>query len=222
MSTNEIGVDELLTTTRAVRKRLDLDRPVDMSVVSECLETALQAPSGSNAQGWHFVIVTDADKRQAIGDLYAKAFDVYRDMPISAHALAAQTEPGYRKVMDEVVGSAEHLAANLARVPVHFIPCIEGRVDSLTGPAANASQSGFYGSILPAVWSFMLAARARGLGTAWTTLHLFFEEQIAEILELPYDSVTQVALVPVAYYTGTSFKPANRKPLENFLHLDRW
>ncbi|MEE2775726.1 MAG: nitroreductase family protein [Acidobacteriota bacterium] len=222
MSKIEIGVDELLTTTRTVRKRLDLERPVDLSLVSECLDIACQAPSGSNAQGWHFVIVTDADKRRAIGDLYSKAFDAYRDMPISAHALAAGTEPDYRPVMDEVVSSAEHLAVHLAQVPVHFIPCVEGRFDGLTGPMANATHSGAFGSILPAVWSFMLAARARGLGTAYTTLHLFHEQKVAEILGIPYDSVTQVALIPVAYYTGSTFKPAKRRGLDNFLHVDEW
>ena len=222
MSEIELGIDELLTTTRTVRKRLDLERPVELELVSQCLEIALQAPSGSNAQGWHFIIVTDAEKRQALGELYAQAFDAYRSMPGSAHALADKSDPGYRKVMDAVVDSAEHLAAHLAEVPVHFIPCIEGRIDGISGPAANPSQAGFFGSILPAVWSFMLAARARGLGTAWTTLHLLHEEKAAEVLGIPYESVTQVALVPVAHYTGTGFKPATRKPLGDFLHVDQW
>ncbi|MDX1383296.1 MAG: nitroreductase family protein [Thermoanaerobaculia bacterium] len=222
MSTIDIGVDELLTTTRAVRKRLDLDRPVDMALVRECLDAALQAPSGSNAQGWHFVVVTDADKRRQIGELYAKAFEVYRGMPISAHTLAAATEGSYRRTMDAVVDSAEHLAAHLGEVPVHLIPCIAGRIDGASGPGANLIQAGTFGSILPAVWSFMLAARARGLGTAWTTLHLMHEKEVAEILDIPYDEVTQVALVPVAHYTGTTFRRANRRPLDDVLHLNRW
>jgi nitroreductase len=110
----------------------------------------------------------------------------------------------------------------LGRVPVHFIPCIQGRVDTLTGPGANAAQAGFFGSILPAVWSFMLAARSHGLGTAWTTLHLVYEKQVAEILGIPFEQVTQAALVPVAYYTGTTFKPAMRKEMDGLVHWDQW
>jgi nitroreductase len=214
--------DQLLTTTRAVRKRLDLDRPVSLAVVRECLEIALQAPSGSNAQGWHFVVVTDAEKRRGLGELYRRAFDVYRNMPQSAHALGQQGDAARQRQMERVVDSAEYLAANLARVPVHLVPCVQGRVDQLTPPIANLAQAGTFGSILPATWSFMLAARARGLGTAWTTLHLMFEREAAELLGIPYETVTQTALIPVAYTKGTDFKPAARKPLDDVLHVDRW
>jgi len=219
----DLTPDELLSTTRAVRKRLDLERPVPMEAVRECLRLALQAPTGSNAQGWHFLLVTDAEKRRALAGLYRKAFDVYRTMPVSAHAGEAEAgDPAHAAQMTRVVSSAEYLAAHLDKVPVHLIPCIQGRVDQLQGPGANLAQASVYGSILPAVWSFMLAARARGLGTAWTTLHLMHEKEAADLLGIPYDEVSQVALIPLAWSRGTEFKPARRKPMEGVVHLNRW
>lgn len=219
----DLTADEVLTTTRAVRKRLDFDRPVEPEVINECLEVALQAPSGSNAQGWHFVVVRDPELRRALGDYYRRAFDAYRDMPVSAHALAElETEPARAEQMQRVVGSAEFLAENMGQAPVLLVPCVSGRCDSATGPMANLMQASVFGSIIPAVWSFMLAARGRGLGTSWTTLHLMFEREVAGLLGIPYDQITQVALVPVAYTRGTAFRPALRKPLDSVLHVDRW
>ncbi len=221
--TLDLSPDSLLTTTRAVRKRLDFDRPVDPQLIRECLEVALQAPSGSNSQGWHFVVVTDAAKRQRIGELYSKGFDLYRNMQQSAHALAeAQTEEADARQMERVVDSAEYLAANLHRAPVMVIPCVEGRTDALQGQGAAIAHASQYGSVLPAFWSFMLAARARGLGTAWTTIHLMYEEEIAGLLGIPYAEITQVALSPVAHTIGTEFKQARRKSLDGVMHLDTW
>jgi nitroreductase len=217
-----LDADTLLTTTRAVRKRLDFERPLDLDVVRECLEIALQAPSGSNAQGWRFVLVTDEAKRQALGEIYRRAFALYRDMPVSAHALAGQREGDEHAQMERVISSAEYLAANMGRAPALLIPCVEGRADAVTGEIANLAQASLYGSILPATWSFMLAARERGLGTSWTTLHLMFEREAAELLGIPYERVTQVAMSPVAYTRGTEFKPALRRPLDGVLHLDGW
>ncbi|MFP6638989.1 MAG: nitroreductase family protein [Myxococcota bacterium] len=223
MTLLDLSAEDLLLTTRAVRKRLDFDKPVDPSLIYECLDVALQAPTGSNAQGWHFVVVTDPDKRQEIGQLYAKGFEIYRGMQESAHALGeAATDDLDAKQMERVVDSAEYLAANLHRAPALVIPCVQGRMDQTTGPAsviANASQ---FGSVLPAFWSFMLAARLRGLGTAWTTLHLMFEQPVAELLGIPFGEVTQAALTPVAYTKGTDFKPARRKPLDDVLHTNSW
>ena len=219
----DLSADSLLTTTRAVRKRLDFDRPVNPQLIRECLEVALQAPSGSNSQGWHFVVVTDAAKRQRIGELYSKGFDLYRNMQQSAHALAeAQTEDADARQMERVVDSAEYLAANLHRAPVMVIPCVEGRTDALQGKGAAIAHASQYGSVLPAFWSFMLAARARGLGTAWTTIHLMFEEEIAELLGIPYADITQAGLSPVAHTMGTDFKAARRKSLEEVMHVDTW
>jgi nitroreductase len=204
-------IDELLTTTRAVRKRLDLERPVELDVIRECLSIAVQAPTGSNEQGWHFVVVTDVAKRAALAELYAKAFDAY---------LGAASSSSMDAQMSRVVDSATYLAQNLAKVPVHLVPCIEGRIPPER--ATTVATASVYGSILPATWSFMLAARARGLGTAWTTLHLAYEREAADVLGIPYDSVTQTALIPVAYSKGTEFKPAVRRPLETCLHIDAW
>lgn len=221
-TTVALSSDELLTTTRAVRRRLDLDRPVPLALVRECLEVALQAPSGSNAQGWHFVVVADAGKKERLAALYRKAFEAYRNSPVSAHRLAEGEGSEGAAQMERVVASADYLAEHLHRVPVLLIPAIQGRADQESGPTANRAQASLFGSILPAAWSFMLAARARGLGTAWTTLHLSYERQAAEVLGIPYEEVTQAALIPVAYYTGTSFKTALRKPLDDVLHVDSW
>jgi nitroreductase len=210
-------VDHLLTTTRAVRKRLDLDRPVERAVIDECLALAIQAPSGSNRQGWHFVVVTDAEKRQVIADYYRQAFKQYlvRNEQAELEPLRAQrTEPSTDK---RVLKSAIYLSQNLHRVPVHIIPCIEGRVEE----AGVMAQASLYGSILPATWSLLLALRARGLGSAWTTLHLAHEAAISELLGIP-PTVTQAALLPVAYFTGDDFKPAPRRPVAEVTHWDHW
>jgi len=213
----DLSPDQLLTTTRSVRKRLDLARPVEPEVLRECLEIALQAPTGGNRQSWHFVVVTDAEKRLSIADLYRRSFAAYRQS--QAAAAGAGTQDSTRAhIQKRVVDSADYLAAHFHEVPVHVIPCISGRLDELSSEA----QAGAWGSILPATWSFMLAARARGLGTAWTTLHLTYEREVAEILGIPYDKITQAALIPVAYTTGTDFKPAPREALDRVLHWNAW
>ena len=206
--------DELLTTTRSVRKRLDLDRPVPMELVRECLEIALQAPSGSNRQAWQWVVVTDPDQRAAIGGYYRRAAEGYAASPGYAGRLFAD-DTGRAGVQQRVADSVTWLGEHLGRVPVLLIPCL--RVSGL--PVGN--QAGLWGSILPATWSFMLAARARGLGTCWTTLHLEYEAEVAALLELPA-GVRQAALVPTAYFTGTTFRPGARQPLDEVLHVDRW
>ncbi len=208
------SVDHVLRTTRSVRKRLDLTRAVPPALLEECLDIALQAPTGSNAQGWHFVFVTDAEKRRALAELYRKAFQVYAASPDRPDYAADDPRAAQ---MPRVLDSATYLSEHLAEVPVHLVPCIEGRVENLPVIA----QASVYGSILPAVWSFMLAARARGLGSAWTTLHLIHEKEAAEILGVP-EGVTQVALLPVAYFKGEDFKPAKRLPLASVTHWNAW
>ncbi len=217
-----LSADQVLSTTRAVRKRLDFDEPVPMEVLRECLEYAVQAPTGSNAQGWQFVFVTDPAKKAAIAEIYAEHFAAYRQMDVSAHAIAETRSGGDRAQQERVVDSAEYLAQNMARVPVLMIPCIQGRADQATGPLANIAGASVYGSIIPAAWSFMLAARERGLGTAWTTLHLMDEKKVADLLGIPYDEIMQVALIPIAYTKGTDFKPARRLPLDDLIHVDAW
>ena len=218
----DLDPDALLSTTRAVRRRLDFDRPVPIELVRECVELAVQAPSGSNARGWHFVVVGDAAKRQKIGDYYRQAFTGYRDMPVSAHALAERTAGDDRKTMDAVVSSAEALAENLHRAPYLVIPCVSGRAPAIEGTMGDLARASMFGSILPAFWSFMLAARARGLGTSWTTLHLMYEKEIAELLGIPFDEVMQTALSPLAFTVGTDFKPAKGRDVEGVLHIDGW
>ena len=171
-------LDHLLTTTRSVRKRLDLTRPVEREVIEQCLEIAGQAPSGSNRQGWHFVVVTDGEKKQFIAERYRKAWYGYN---ATRNVATGPNLTAEEKQLQRVISSAQYLADHLQDVPVLVIPCIEGRPDD----AAPASQAGVYGSILPAAWSLMLALRARGLGSAWTTLHLQSEREIAELLGIP-------------------------------------
>jgi nitroreductase len=207
-------VDRLLTTTRSVRKRLDLVRPVPPEKIEECLAIALQAPTGSNSQGWHFLVVTDGAKKAALGDLYRKAFALYASRPEQP-----QYGGGDPRIaqMPRVRDSAQYLADHLHEVPAIVIPCVEGRVET----AGVLAQASIYGSILPAAWSFMLAARARGLGSAWTTLHLMYEKEAAQVLGVPAH-VTQTALLPVAWFTGADFKPAERIPLSRVTHWNTW
>lgn len=204
--------DELLATTRAVRKRLDLTRPVPRELINECLELAVQAPTGSNSQTWRWLVVEDADQRKALADLYRKGAGDYLS------AAGEQAKSSGDEQTQRVFSSAVYLMEHLHEVPVHLIPCLQGRPEE---PVPLIQAGGMYGSIFPAVWSFQLAARARGLGTALTTLHLVHEREAAEILGIP-DDVLQVALLPVAYTIGTDFKRAKRPPVSDITHWDRW
>ncbi len=202
-------VDTLLSTTRAVRKRLDRDRDVPDDVILECIRLSQQAPTGSNMQNWRWLVVRDAETRRALADLYRAGGGDY---------LAAASARATEGQIGRVMSSATYLAEHLQEVPVHVIPCIKGR---LTPDNSVADWSGMMGSIYPAIWSFQLALRSRGLGSALTTLHLNREREVAEVLGVP-DDVMQVALLPVAYTVGTDFKPADRPPPERIVHWDRW
>lgn len=209
-----LSADEVLTTTRAVRKRLDFDRPVERDVVMECLDIALQAPTGSNRQGWQWMFVTDDDKKLALRDIYLERFAPYRERARPEYA-----DGDVRGERDlAVVDSANHLAENFHRAPVLLIPCLEGK------PADGVASAGYWGSLLPAVWSFMLALRERGLGSAWTTIHLHAggDELAADLLGIPHDQYTQAGLFPIAYTQGTDFKLAKRLPAEALSHWDEW
>jgi nitroreductase len=204
--------DKLLTTTRSVRKRLDFERPVPREVVLECLDIALQAPSGGNSQPWRWLIVDDRDTRARLAELYRRSHDPY----MAANREAAQAT-GRADVMGKIMDSSQYLSDHMADVPVMVIPCLLGRPEGL----GQAEIAGFYGSILPAAWSLMLALRSRGLGSAWTTLHLVFEKEAAELLGVP-ETVTQTALIPVAYYQGEDFKPAARRPAGEVTYFNAW
>ena len=208
-------VDRLLTTTRCVRKRLDLRRPVEPAVLERCIEIAMQSPTGSNSQGWHFLVVTDAKRRAGLAELYRRAFDLYVNNEGMRPVLAADDPRAIQ--MPRIVDSASYLSEHLHEVPLMVIPCVEGRVEN----AGVIAQASIYGSILPATWSLMLALRARGIGSAWTTLHLMFESEAAELLGIP-PTVTQTALLPVAYFTGTDFKPASRLPARDRTYWNSW
>lgn len=210
-----LSADGVLTTTRSVRKRLDFDRPVDRAVIEEALEVALQAPTGSNTQGWQWVFVDDPGTKQQIADFYGTNFDAYAGKKPSAFS----AEDLRTQQREAVLDSAVYLRQNFHRAPWLLIPCIQGRLGKGTDTFTQASA---WGSIIPAVWSFMLALRERGLGSAWTTLHLPNEREVAELLGIPYDTHTQVGLFPVAYTLGTDFKTAKRIPASEFIHWNRW
>ena len=201
-------VDALLQTTRAVRKRLDLDRPVPDDVLLECLRLAVQAPTGSNTQNWRWMIVRDEERKAELARIYNELGADYLRAKRAAQAPGSQNE----RVFDSVV----HLADNLHRVPVLVVPCIVG-VPGRQGWNGAA----LFGSIIPAMWSFQLALRSRGLGTCFTTLHLEREAEVRSLLGIP-DNVTQAGLLPVAYTIGTDFKPARRRPVEEIAYLDTW
>jgi nitroreductase len=211
-----MDLERTLSTTRAVRKRMDLSRPVPRELILECLELAVQAPTGGNRQGWQWMLVSDPEKKRRIGDWYRDSWYEYAS---SGRPVYTDDDPRHAQ-LPRVVSSARHLADHMGEVPVMVIPCHEGRVDQ-PGTSNNAI-AGLYGSILPAAWSFMLAARARGLGTAWTTLHLKYEKEVAELLGIPYESYTQAALITLGYLTGDELKPAQRIPLDPIIHWDSW
>lgn len=212
----QLSADEVLTSTRAVRKRLDLDRPVEPEIIRECLEIALQAPSGSNRQGWHWVVVSDQTTRTALAELYRRAWSRYAEGWRAAEVFG--DDPERLRAQERVASSATYLAENLHRVPVLVIPCLRGRLDD----QPSARQASRWGSLFPAAWSFMLAARERGLGTSWTSLHLQYEREAADLLGIPYDEIAQGLLIPVAYTKGTHFQPAPRKALDDVVHWEHW
>ena len=209
MALLDLTSDELLSTTRAVRKRLDFERPVERELLDECLALAQQAPNGSNAEPWRFVVVTEAATRARLAECYRTGWAAYRK----------EIDDQRRDATDgAVLDSAQYLADRFHEVPVMVLPCLVPRADS----APSAQQAGLYGSVIQAAWSFQLAARARGLGTCWTTLHLPRERDAAEVLGIPFERVQQVALITLGYTLGTDFKPGRRVALERIVRYERW
>ena len=204
--------DELLGTTRAVRKRLDFNRPVPRALVNDCIALSQQAPTGGNSQGWRWIVVEDKNKRCSLAEIYRKAAGGY------LKAEGAKAEKAGDQQTLRVFHSALYLAENLELAPLHVIPCLMGRPEEGTPIVSVAAMMG---SIFPAVWSFQLALRARGLGSCLTSLHLMFEQEAAALLDIP-DNVMQVALLPVAYTKGTDFKRAERPDPSTIIYWDSW
>ena len=214
-----LNPDELLTTTRAVRKRLDFDKPVSDDVIRECVAAAMQSPSGSNMMTMSFVIVKDAAKRKAIGDVYKACYDMYKSMDGVYIGSIDKGDASANAQQKRSASSADFLGEHMGDAPALVIACTEGA--RLDGAPAMMSAS-MLGNILPGMWSFMLAARARGMGTAWTTVHLMMEQQVADILGIPFETVQQVCLSPLAYTKGTDFKPAERPAADSIIHWNGW
>lgn len=218
MTLLDLDPDGLLTTTRAVRKRLDLTRDVPDDLIRECVAAALQAPSGSNRITMRFVVVKDPATRRAIGELYRECWAIYETLPTFAGRVRKDTDEEQRQ-QERVTDSATYLAEHLGDVPVLVLGCAEGaRVEGMPAMAAAS----VLGNILPGMWSFMLAARARGLGTAWTTIHLMKEQEMADLLGIPFERVQQAVLTPLAYTVGTDFKPALRPDPDTVIRWERW
>jgi nitroreductase len=209
----ELTPDELLTTTRTVRKRLDLAKPVPRSVIEECLALALQAPNGSNANSWRWIAVDDRATIRELARLYNQGLDDFiATFGARGYDLGAAV-PGF----DRIGASTQHLRDHFHELPAVLVPLVAGRTDGKGGHVFY--QASLWGSIVQAIWSFMLALRARGLGSAWTTGHLWREREVAELLGIPHEKYMQAGLFPVAYTLGTDFQPAWRKPVSEVL---RW
>ena len=214
----DLTPDELLSTTRAVRKRLDFDRPVEDEVIRDCVRLAMQAPSGSNNMTMQFVVVKDPEKRAAIGEIYRQCYEVYKTMDGIYIGSFQREDHAEQAQQERSTASADFLGENLGRAPAIVVACTAGRLDG--APAVMSVP--LLGNVLPGMWSFMLAARARGLGTAWTTLSLFQEQALADVLGIPFDEVQQACLSPLAYTVGTDFKPAMRPEPDTIIHWDGW
>lgn len=211
----DLSPDEVLSTTRAVRKRLDLSRPVPRALVEECMALAMQAPNGSNLNTWRFVAVDDRETIARMATIYGAAMDdQIRSLgeAVGENYMGASI-PGAQKIGDSV----QYLREHLSEVPVLVIPMFAGRTEN----TSLFMQASLWGSIVQSAWSFMLALRPRGLGSCWTTVHLHREREMGELLGIPAH-YTQVGLLPVAYTLGTDFRPAWRRPTAEVLHWNRF
>lgn len=219
-------VDEVLTTTRTVRFRMDFERPVEREVIEECLEIAQQATVGSNQEHWRFVAVTDPETKHRIAELYRDVWVQTVEKPLAEGdpATLARLDPENREGDEAQRGQArtlrgvKYLADHLEQVPVLVFACsVAPQPPTPVGKLA----SGYYGSIFPAVWSFQLALRSRGLGSVLATAASYHAEEIGEILGLPAGCAL-ISMVPVAYTKGLDFKRGARRPLDEILSWERW
>ena len=216
------SVDHVLRTTRAVRKRLDLSRPVDPATLKECIEIALQAPTGLIGQTWNFLVITDAGKRALVADIYRRAVAPYnegREVPDEYLSMVAKmpADSARQGQLARMFDASRYLTEHMHKVPALVVPCIKGRVEH----ASPGAQASLYGSIFPAIWSFQLALRARGIGSTLTTVHICHEQEVAKLFNIPED-FTQAALLAVAYFKGNDFRPAERLPAVSRIHWNGW
>ncbi|WP_448811782.1 nitroreductase family protein [Agromyces bauzanensis] len=216
-----LSADEVLTTTRAVRKRLDLNRRVPRAVIDDCVRIAMQAPSGRNRQHWDFLFVEDAALKRDVAGIWRRGLEAPWPPPeLGITGQRVGRDHRGTAAWDRVQESLDHLVEHLHEAPVLVIPCL--RQDDRRELQTIRGQAGGWGSAIPAFWSFMLAARERGLGTAWTTCHLSYEQDMAELLGIPFDTVIQIGLSPVAYTIGNDFRLGPRADQTDFTHWDRW
>ncbi len=215
----DLTPDQLLSTTRAVRKRLDFEKPVPDDVIRDCVRLAMQSPSGSNNMTMQFVVIRDEAKRAAIADIYRSCFAIYETLDgVYVGSIKKETEAEQAQ-QDRVTDSAKYLAETMQHVPALVLACTTGgRLDG----APSIMSASILGNVIPAMWSFMLAARARGLGTSWTTMSLMMEQAVADVVGIPFDEVQQVCLSPLAYTKGIDFKPAARPEPDTIIHWDTW
>ncbi len=199
------SVDAALSTTRAVRFRLDLERPVDQQIILDCIDIAEQAPSGGNQGSRRWLVVRDPELKARLAELYMSSAGRWM---VEARDKLVGTGHHNEKVM----ASAAHLAEHLAEVPVIVIPTIIGRHD-------DSGRPGLFDSVIQSAWSFSVALRARGLGSAWTTAILNADDEIADLLGIPPE-MTQIAMLPVAWTKGTEFSTAPRYPARDVTYVD--
>lgn len=201
-------VDHALMTTRGVRQRLDFDRDVDDQIILDCIDVAEQAPTGGNNGSRRWMIIRDQDTKDRMAELYLSA-------GVDWVIETAKRLEGSGHQNERLMTGARHLGENIARTPALVMPTILGRHD-------GSGRPGLFDSVIQSAWSFMVALRARGLGTVWTTMYLNEAPAVAELLDLP-EHVTQICLFPVAYTIGTDFKPTSRRyPAREIAYFDRY
>lgn len=203
--------DRLMMTTKQVRRRLNLDKRVPTDIVLDCIDVASRAPIGGNMQVNRWLLIDDADTKSALAALYRRTGTDYLENG-RKQVEAAGSDPTSVKVVE----SSIYLLDHLHQVPLMIIPVRMGR------PGTEVfEQATFWGSVTPGVWSLQMALRSRGIGSAWTTLHLYHEKEANALLGIP-DDFTQVALLPVAYFLGDDFAPSKRRPAQDVTYLNQW
>ena len=215
-----LTLDELLTTTRSVRKRLDLTRPVPRELVERAVDIARQAPNGTNRQTWNWLLIDDPEIRVGIACIYNKGMAIQTEI-MQKEMAASNTDSADGHLAESITGklteSVAYLAEHLHEVPMLLVPTVKCDFDG----ANLFTQASYWGSILPAVWNFQLAPRARGLGSAWTSVSMHCQKEMIELLNIPAGH-THAGVFPIAYTKGVDFKAGPRGPLNEVVHWNDW